>query len=997
MRGVSERGAVGPESSGTADGMPAGDHRVVGKRAEDQQRVHHGPVARFGAGLRRRRDLPKLAPVWWPVGWRCVGVAILISALGALAYESGKQTTGVANTSTSVWQSVITTITKPGVAIFLASLIVLGLASLLRRLRIEWLVLKPGPIFVRELSVAPGVSDVDVDHLTTDFRVRLMQLRLHAPTPVPGTTPAEDFLAVLDGEHLDTKNLLGSAVSILRAAIPNHAYEVSVTLTEEAVRAPEKPHRGVTAQVTRLPNEGLPVETAWSYSWDDAIRQAADIVSAAVLPRTVLSNRSPWSGWRRYPMPSLLVHHYEKAQELTSLRRYDEALDHYFLALELDPKNVDLRLCKGFVEEKLGLYLDAVATYAAARRVADQTSRRLYHRRARRDRTASGNIARYRLAVLLGGIKFAHQWRKQDTKTQRDKHRVFLRGRLNPELQELLDDHKLMLAERDGPNHSPQTLPRRRSRRRRTGPRSSPEYVPEEVTKLLDEFGTDEVSDEHDRRYYELRRMFAKLAQMELRAVRRYVRWHRTPPGSLTPLSVDVTMGGLDLRLQYIERMLAKLDPGRASQTSEPSIAWMPDPEATLSPSARRFQSWTEEYNAACLYALPLLVCDLLSAPGTVQDKRPDKVQDERRRQALAEEAVKHLTNAMSSTVGWYAAQRRDWVLSEDPDLDGLRPCPLFKHFEAVYFPSPAPTSLRPRGSNRWEQSRYTNRLLAETGRRWETVWHQRRDLLTSRIDPHMVIQWSKDEADAWQAVECVAKDYRHWPVRCDLIEQMKVWGAKYGFDPIGVDVPRFVREYGQDRDDNAADDDDLSNAVKLEKAVKLEVERNEERLREVVDQLVAMAGRQNHDDSGQTLTHQQFSSQPDGFRSQLRDHQLWARVASALGFATPQYSHLERLQDELRDRDFWHRAAPKLYLPSVCDVHAAMWQRLHEWLEELPDDRPTAGSEFACAVSQAARLSGTLHGLWVLVLIDRRVRRLTSGGHRNGAKAGNGTSPAPT
>ena len=136
--------------------------------------------------------------------------------------------------------------------------------------------------------------------------------------------------------------------------------------------------------------------------------QAADMVTAAVLPRTRLSNRAPWSGWRRSRCPGV-VHSYERAQELTGAHRYDEALAHCFQALELDPKSVDLRLCKGFIEEKLGLYMDAVATFAAARRVADKTARRLYNRKARRNRRASGRIARYRLAVLLGGIEFAHR------------------------------------------------------------------------------------------------------------------------------------------------------------------------------------------------------------------------------------------------------------------------------------------------------------------------------------------------------------------------------------------------------------------------------------------------------------------------------------------------------------------------------------------------------------------------------------------------------------
>src|SRR5262249_6199446 len=154
---------------------------------------------------------------------------------------------------------------------------------------------------------------------------------------------------------------------------------------------------GVTAQLKRLPHEAIPVETAWASSWEDAIVQSADMVIAAVLPLTRLSNGPPWSGWRRYVMPSRLVYHFGQAQARSKDRRYDEAVDHYLRALDLDPKSVDVRLELGFVQEKLGLFLDAFATYAAAMRMAEETSRSLYRRRARRHRHASGRTARYRL------------------------------------------------------------------------------------------------------------------------------------------------------------------------------------------------------------------------------------------------------------------------------------------------------------------------------------------------------------------------------------------------------------------------------------------------------------------------------------------------------------------------------------------------------------------------------------------------------------------------
>ena len=91
--------------------------------------------------------------------------------------------------------------------------------------------------------------------------------------------------------------------------------------------------------------------------------------------------------------------------------------------------------CKGLHEEKLrlvhGRVLDVMPQLGE---VADKTARRLYNRKARRNRKASARIATYRLAVLLGGINVAYQWRKPDTGTRRDKSGCFC-GAFDPELQ----------------------------------------------------------------------------------------------------------------------------------------------------------------------------------------------------------------------------------------------------------------------------------------------------------------------------------------------------------------------------------------------------------------------------------------------------------------------------------------------------------------------------------------------------------------------------------
>lgn len=193
-----------------------------------------------------------------------------------------------------------------------------------------------------------------------------------------------------------------------------------------------------------------------------------------------------------------------------------------------------------------------------------------------------------------------------------------------------------------------------------------------------------------------------------------------------------------------------------------------------------RFSTWSERYTAACLYAWLL------------QLRSRDELDEEVETDELILRAVRHLEYAMSCAPSWYVASRRDWVLSEDPDLCALRQKEKFKQFEATYFPSASQTPERLAGSRRWEQSRYSVDLLAETARRWERVWLRRRDELLGAIDPDVVLDWFADETEAWRLVKSMAEDYCYWRVRNQLIAHVARCRAKYGLEPLAVGTPRF-------------------------------------------------------------------------------------------------------------------------------------------------------------------------------------------------------------
>jgi hypothetical protein len=513
---------------------------------------------------------------------------------------------------------------------------------------------------------------------------------------------------------------------------------------------------GVTVHVDRASGEAEPVKTFWESSWVDAIRQAADHATAAILPRTRHS-RSPWSGWRGFELPWMLFHSYERAAELERERRYDEALDLYYKALELDPMNLGLRLQIGFLQEKLALFIDALATYQGIVEVVSPgeppavssdlplTSRarrdglrRSYRFPARRDRERVLVVARYRRAILLGGRELPRQWslrRSGARTTRRDAQRHQLRERLRPALMDLFL-------------------------------KQSPRPGKDEVEAIL--------AQPEQKSEPELRRRFEELlvgtAIHELSELRNEIpRAGRRRDRELTRKAVDLSALWMQQRLAGI-----RSKPYLAAHELEQRIR-------RIERRRRGFRRWQEHYNAACVYALPLLETTPVRDRAEVDD--------------LSTLAVERLKMAIACADSGYIRSRRDWLISDDPDLDGLRPERPFKSFEAMYFPAAARTPRRPRDLHKWEVSRYTIELLAGTAERWEAAWRRRKDELESDLDVTVLAEWLRIEVAAWKRVRSVAINHRHWQSRMALVEDMRTWSLSQEVRPLEVPFPRFTRE----------------------------------------------------------------------------------------------------------------------------------------------------------------------------------------------------------
>ena len=111
-------------------------------------------------------------------------IACLAGAVGALlvlAYVRGHG----APKGNAFFEDVLETMSSAGVSLVLAFAALVVGCWWLRKLWMEWLAWRPGPIEV-DTFASGELDDVDVAQLTMRFRQRLATLRLRVPTPVPG-------------------------------------------------------------------------------------------------------------------------------------------------------------------------------------------------------------------------------------------------------------------------------------------------------------------------------------------------------------------------------------------------------------------------------------------------------------------------------------------------------------------------------------------------------------------------------------------------------------------------------------------------------------------------------------------------------------------------------------------------------------------------------------------------------------------------------------------
>lgn len=670
----------------------------------------------------------------------------------------------------------------------------------------------PGPIDVQNLTDATQDPTVEphLEDLTAQLKEHLSKTHLYPPTFLPVEPPAETFLDLLGDLSADPKNIWAGAARAAVRMRPRVAYRVSGVLQ---IRR-ESPRYGITVTVTAFSLSDSRIMTLWADSWEEVVKNGGCWVMAAILPITRFCKTAPWADWRGRDLPWELFAHYQEAKRLSIEQQFDDALRHYYRALQYDPLNPHIRAEAASVEERLGLYVDALDSYMGAV-VRDGQSTEDYNDRLWASRFGvhtmwylrhlarrpDSILVRYRYAQILGyAEQIAQQWCYEGN-GRRTEARNAVEKRLIP-----------ALAERYWPLEADwSTLAHHISYRRMR--RSSRQTPAGAVLTDIRESGQNSIREllthkrEKDVRIFFQR---ACLEEMDRLYKDRRLAWiKREARNGVTFTSLRIWRDALGpLRLAWARNDDEKV-PSQVNPWSDRS-GWLPHTPpiwaraetrsrldwggldyVALDSVLRRSMGWRhvgsklcnlwrdppwqDYYNAACVYAVAMFRYDDPYGPLDSGERRPRAPLDIKKKpedylQEFEQRAISQLEAAVRGAESGFITQRQWWMLSNDPDLAVLRGRGRFADFATAVYPDACEVLVRPPKAISLQLTRYDARLIISVAGVMEESWHEH--AVDSEADIHEIIKWIRSEKTVWEAVEKVAADCaRHWPDRVGLLE----------------------------------------------------------------------------------------------------------------------------------------------------------------------------------------------------------------------------------
>lgn len=730
---------------------------------------------------------------------------------------------------------VNTTLGHNGVRLGSAAL--LGIAAIWagRRWLYARMVGRPGSVELLPFTADGGsATDGVVEQVAAAVRRELSALSLTAPTPVPGENRPQNFVQAFRTAAGEASNWVQAIPGVLDWLQVTTGYEVSADLEER----PGALGHGMTVHVRAQPAGPAQKTTVWGADWDETARRAADVVGAYILTRTTICRRGPWSAWRGRRLNPDLLRAHQDAQTCVQERRYEEALEHYYRALKLDPLNIPIRIEVCQLREKLGNYLAALVGYVdlivtesqkvdrrLARRITedfcsagtpphprDHRSRRS-HRSRRRGGQDSLMIARYRfVCALVNSDRVIDEWTPIEDPAADPVAPGSVTapsGSWAGSAPDDLPQRPTRPATSDvGDEERPEINGIRSRERAESRRRMSswlrlyyPKFVvdandPRTYPATYDEL---ETADEETRARV-LTCLLRYAATVEARHLARDYAWRRgrrRPGMPVSETSLAVLRVWAPLHLLLVTKGNPPSTPDGDRLRKRIGQGWPPDDLGALEtelrkalrrkPTSRR--EWQDNYNVAASFAVLLLRrprettrdIDRPTQDGDTAPPDRDSVAN------VASRAVRYLELAINASSPAALAEYEEWVAVGDQDLNGLRGTPQYVDFLERIFP----------GAQRWEQRPYDLlTFLAST--HFVTLLRDFAKLQVVAADADdRPAGWTTD-LDEVRVLRSYSADHADWRTRTPLIRAAREIAAAHpGAGSVHDSFPRFIDDPG--------------------------------------------------------------------------------------------------------------------------------------------------------------------------------------------------------
>lgn len=613
---------------------------------------------------------------------------------------------------------------RTGISVALATPLLILAGWCLRRLWLQYLAWSPGTIQVPEFTTACEQKPPTAQ-LTTQFRNTLATLRLQTDSPSPGAQPPSDFLDVLSKDSALQGATANSAVAQVAAFL--RASFPPAALEVRGTLITREDASGLCCGVS-LQVVRLPNQgSLLNDVWEktwEAAIRRAADGAIAAILPRTRRCKGPWATWRGYVMDAHLLSAYEDAARLESERRYFAALRCCYRALERDPLNLAIRLQLGKLQEQLGLYLEALGTYESI--------------------LISGQPGDRGLPRRLYSLR-ARRERERQSHIARYRQIVLLSGNsIVKEWRQVRHD----LPQESKYRHEMETLLRR-------------------------------FCDSLDLSTCKPRQLHCALcsrASEEAAGLKRKIRWWRLTHLEANPHLLTRTIAVTEA---CIDERRAILTTGPSGRCAKPIAVQIQEMDRRLRKCARwkGLHTFQSNYSAACLYALPLkrTYSSIMSW-------------SEAERKQLAERAIGQLQVAASFADSAFLGTRSHWLITEDPDLDGLRRQPEFETFVSIYFPSALTTP------HRWAERKlvalYTYELLRSASAAPVAGWRERADKDRDGLDGRALSEWWRHESDLWRLMSSVAANPIDWRSHVSLLDTIDLWNGNFSTPSFHCSAP---------------------------------------------------------------------------------------------------------------------------------------------------------------------------------------------------------------